>query len=45
MYTGRPLPFESGGSVIVRGIDRTSSPADSVIAAEYSNRVQRIWTK
>jgi alpha-L-fucosidase len=43
VYTGRPLPFEGDGAVTVRDIDRTSSPADSVIAIEYNDKVQSVW--
>ncbi len=45
VYTGRPLPFEGDSSVTVRDIDRTASPADSVIAVEYHDEVQRVWAK
>lgn len=45
VYTGNPLPFDGDRGVTIRDIDRTASPADSVIAVVYDQEIQRIWTK
>ena len=45
VYTGKSLDFEGESSVTVRNLDRTSSPADSVIAVEYNDKIQTIWAK
>jgi alpha-L-fucosidase len=43
VYTGKPLPFEGDSSVTIRDLDRTSSPADSVIAVVYDDEIRRVW--
>jgi len=45
VYTGRPLPFAGAGLVTIRGLDRTSSPADSVVAVVYNEEIRHIWDK
>jgi alpha-L-fucosidase len=45
VYTGKPLPFEGDSSVTIHDIDRTSSPADSVVAVVYDDEIRRVWTK
>jgi alpha-L-fucosidase len=40
VYTGQPLPVEGG---TISGIDRKSSPADSVVAVVYDDEVRRGW--
>jgi hypothetical protein len=45
VYTGKPLPFAGDSSVTIRDIDRTSSPADSVIAVVYGDEIRRVWAK
>ena len=43
VYTGKSLPFAGDNTVTIRDIDRTSSPADSVIAVVYNEKIQRVW--
>ena len=43
VYTGRPLAFADDGQVTIRDIDRTASPADSVVAVVYDDEVRRVW--
>ena len=45
VYSGRSLPFDGYGEVIVRDIDRTISPADSVVAVTYDGEIQSVWQK
>ena len=45
VYTGKALPFDDHGSVTIRDFDRTSSPADSVIAVVYDHEIRRVWEK
>jgi alpha-L-fucosidase len=47
VYTDRSLPYEvdSDQQITVREIDRTSSPADSVVAVVFDDEVHRIWQK
>jgi len=45
VYTGQRLPFEGNGSVMVRDLDRASSPADTVIAVVYDQEIRRAWGK
>jgi alpha-L-fucosidase len=45
VYTGKPLAFDGDSGVAIRGIDRTSSPADSVIAIVYDNEIRRVWAQ
>jgi alpha-L-fucosidase len=43
VYTGKTLLFDGESDVVAHDIDRTSSPADSVIAAVYDDEVRRVW--
>ncbi len=43
VYTGAAVPFDGGPGVTIHGIDRTSSPADSVIAVVYDHDVRTVW--
>jgi hypothetical protein len=45
VYTGKSLAFDGDSSVIIRDLDRTSSPADSMIAVVYDDKIQRVWGK
>ena len=45
VYTGKPLTIEGGPEVIIRDIDSTSSPADSVVAVVYDGEVASVWKK
>jgi alpha-L-fucosidase len=45
VYTGNALLFEGDSGVSIRDIDRTSSPADSVIAVTYNDDVRHVWAK
>jgi alpha-L-fucosidase len=45
VYTGKPLPFEGDSRVAIRDLDRTSSPADSVIGVIYEDEIRRVWAK
>jgi alpha-L-fucosidase len=45
VYTGRALLFERDSHIIIRGIDRKSSPADSVLAVVYDGEIQHVWAK
>jgi hypothetical protein len=44
VYTGKPLVFEGDSSIIIHDLDRTSSPADSVLAVVYDNEIKRVWS-
>ena len=39
VYTGKALHFEGNSGINIRGIDRKSSPADSVIAVVYDGEI------
>jgi alpha-L-fucosidase len=45
VYTGRSLPYEGNQEVTIRDIDRTASPADSVVAVVFDGEIQSIWKK
>jgi alpha-L-fucosidase len=45
VYDRKTLPMEGGGEVIVRNIDRTISPADSIIAVVYDHPIASVWKK
>ena len=45
VYTARPLSCEGDGEVTIRSIDRTSSPADSIVAVVYDADIRSIWKK
>jgi alpha-L-fucosidase len=45
VYTGRPLSYEGDGQITIRNIDRTSSPADSIVAVEYNADIRSVWGK
>lgn len=44
VYTGKPLPYTPrDGGITVTGIDRESSPADTIIAVVYDQPVNNVW--
>jgi alpha-L-fucosidase len=43
VYTGKPIQFGGGDRVTLRDLDRTSSPADSVIAVVYDDEIKHVW--
>jgi len=45
VYTGAALPHESGadGSINIHGIDRITSPADTIIAVQFDDQIKTIW--
>ena len=47
VYSGNPLAYEknSEAGVTIRGIDRTASPADTVIALIFDGEIKSIWEK
>ena len=45
VYTGKALTIEGGPETNISGIDRTSSPADSVVAVVYDAQVKSVWAK
>ena len=45
VYTGKRLAFEGDRNATIHEIDRTSSPADSVIAIVYDHEIKSVWTK
>jgi alpha-L-fucosidase len=45
VYTGRALAFDGDQNVTIHGIDRTVSPADSVVAVVYDDEVKNVWKK
>ncbi|MEY4489865.1 MAG: hypothetical protein RIQ79_2373 [Verrucomicrobiota bacterium] len=45
VYTGKPLEFSDADGITIHGIDRASSPADSVIALVYDQDVRSAWAK
>jgi alpha-L-fucosidase len=47
VYTGKPLSFEQSkqGGVIIHGINRTDSPADTVVAVQFNGEVNSVWGK
>jgi hypothetical protein len=45
VYTGKLLPFEGDSNVTISDLDRTSSPADSVIAVVYDDDIRSVWAK
>jgi alpha-L-fucosidase len=45
VYTGKALAFEGDAGVTIHDIDRTSSPAVSVIAVTYDDEVRHVWEK
>lgn len=42
VYTGNAIQPDADG-LTLRGIDRTSSPADSIVAVEYDQSITDIW--
>ena len=40
VYTGRLLPYEGDQAVTIRDIDRTASPADSVVAVVFDAEIR-----
>jgi alpha-L-fucosidase len=45
VYTGKPLVFDGDRDITIHGIDRTESPADSVVAVQYDADIQSVWKK
>ena len=45
VFSGAPLQFDAGATVTIRGIDRSESAADSVIAVVYDADVRSVWAK
>jgi alpha-L-fucosidase len=47
VYSGTPLAVEknSEAGMTIRGIDRTASPADTVIAVIYDGEIKSVWEK
>ena len=45
VYTGRLLSHQGDREVTIHDIDRTASPADTVVAVAYDGDVQSIWKK
>jgi alpha-L-fucosidase len=45
LYTGKELKFNGDAGTHIEGIDRTASPADTVIAIVYNDQVQTVWQK
>ena len=44
LYTKTPLPHDDAPTTItIHNLDRTSSPADSIIAVEYDHPINSIW--
>src|SRR4051812_39424167 len=45
VYTGAALEYDCGddGSITIRNIDRSASPADSIIAVQFQDDVGKIW--
>jgi alpha-L-fucosidase len=44
VYTGNPLAYTvRDGGITVTGIDRKSSPADTIIAVVYDQPVSNVW--
>jgi alpha-L-fucosidase len=43
VYTGKPLLFEGDSGVTIHNLDRTSSPADTVLAVVYDSEIKRGW--
>jgi alpha-L-fucosidase len=45
VYTAAPLTFDGDQDVTIHDIDRTASPADSVVAVVYDDQIQNVWKK
>jgi hypothetical protein len=45
VYTGAPLTVDGDQDVTIHDIDRTVSPADSVVAVVYDDQIQNVWKK
>jgi len=45
VLTQKPLPYDGGEGreIVIREIDRTTSPADSLVAVEFENPIRSIW--
>ncbi len=43
VYTGRVLPYDRDREVTIHEIDRTASPADSVVAVSYDGDIRSVW--
>jgi alpha-L-fucosidase len=45
VFTGRLLPYEGNQQVTIHDINRTASPADSVVAVVFDGEIQSVWKK
>jgi len=45
VFTGKSLPFTGDSGVTISDIDRTSSPADSVVAVVCDDEIRHVWAK
>jgi len=45
VYTGKALAFDGTQGLTIHDIDRTSSPADSVVAVVFDKEIRSIWKK
>jgi alpha-L-fucosidase len=43
VYSGRSLSYDGDQEVTIHNIDRTASPADSVVAVVFNDDIQSIW--
>jgi alpha-L-fucosidase len=45
VYTGKPIAFSGGQGqpITLSNLDRTSSPADTILAVEFDQNIQEIW--
>jgi alpha-L-fucosidase len=45
VYTTHPLPYDGDQQPLIHNLDRTSSPADTIIAVVYDHPIESIWKK
>ncbi|MGB8356522.1 MAG: alpha-L-fucosidase [Chthoniobacteraceae bacterium] len=45
VFTGKELEFDGDSAGTISGIDRKSSPADSIVAVFYDQNVRDVWKK
>jgi alpha-L-fucosidase len=43
VYSGRLLPYNGSQEVTIHDIDRTASPADSIVAVVFDGEIRSIW--
>jgi hypothetical protein len=43
VFTGRLLSYEGDREVTIHDIDRTASPADSVVAVAFDGEIRSVW--